>query len=293
MPEQVSIEPTISVPYEEITDIGSAAMLTQNQFTDTRVYKTSWANSLQFAQDVLGNVFATGSDGSMLTILGIQHPVFPQARAHAARIEARGTNTGDDPHVQTWTFAHIHVEYAVPEFTPVLVEGGDATVLASERLDVATEFVTLPNQDLYWYNPAPTVATPLSREQRATKLLAVVNWIYTIHSIRVVPKEVFTLAGHVNNDNVTSPTFGWLFAQDELLYNGPRLSRQITSQGNGAFNLEMSFSIRDKTGAGVGGWNQFWKDGDGPKQIQKKDGTIVNPYTRSDFSNLLLNPRGA
>jgi len=214
---------------------------------------------------------------------GQQYPRFTAARAMSAGLTGYGKNLATVP--LTWTHARISVGYAVPDYSLSQAGGDGEQVIVSESLDAAAEFLTLPHNKLFWTYGGGSATDPINREVPIGRLLRMVNWNYTIHHVLRVTKNVIDLVGSVNSIDVTSPTLGLTFPAETLLYNGPRMSQEITVSGFRARTLEMSYTYRPA------GWNKLPRfAGNGDFAIFYDEfGNQVKPYPPADFNLLLVN----
>ena len=285
MPEATINENTgITVPYIEIADGNfPRERWTSKGFEADRLFQVAWDDSVQFIADIVGDVVDLGSLGDFMVTQGQQYPRFTAARAMSAGLTGYGKNLATVP--LTWTHARISVGYAVPDYSLSQAGGDGEQVIVSESLDAAAEFITLPHNKLFWTYGGGSATDPINREVPIGRLLRMVNWNYTIHHVLRVTKNVIDLVGSVNSIDVTSPTLGLTFPAETLLYNGPRMSQEITVSGFRARTLEMSYTYRPA------GWNKLPRfAGNGDFAIFYDEfGNQVKPYPPADFNLLLVN----
>ena len=273
-----------SIDFEEIADGNYPHEKWGTQgFEASRMFKVAWADRVQFVTDILGDVTDLGSLGDFLVTQGEQYPAFPQARAESASIRGYGKHLSGVP--LAWTYAMIGVDYRVPDFGG---SSGGATsgeeVLISESLDATAEFLTLPHHKLFWTYTGGSAADPVGRDIPLGRLLRMVNWNYTIHHTPRIPMAILSNVGQVNNAAITSPTLGLTWAAGTILYNGPRMSREITRSGARAWTLDLSFTYRPV------GWNNFPKGGDSDDfaPVYDQFGNVVEPYPTTDLSAVMV-----
>jgi hypothetical protein len=98
-----------------------------------------------------------------------------------------------------------------------------------------------------------------------------------------VPAAVLTLIGKVNSTDVASPSLGLTFAAETLLYNPPRLRRQVSSSGAVSVTLAYAFLYKPQT------HNKFWRAATQAWEPIFKTGVsgAVKVYELGDFSALI------
>jgi len=288
MEQQVLENSGTSVTYEELADGYPRERWGSTGFSAERAFKIAWGDVPAFAEDILGGVEVLDiAAGDFTVTRGQPYPRFEYARADAVDVRPLGKNdavTPPDP--LTYSHAICIVSYSVPSNT--LGSGAtNDTPLVTESLEPMTEFLTMPHHKLYWTYTGGSAADPLTREQAPAKLITCLNWNYTIHSMPRVPMAFLTQVGTVNDAVVTSPTLGLTWAAETLLFNGPRLQREIHRSGARVWTVEMSFTYRPST------WNKFQRRADlAAAKLLDADGNEVDVYTPSDFNNLLVFPPG-
>jgi len=286
MPEATINENTgITVPYIEIADGNfPRERWTSKGFEADRLFQVAWDDSVQFIADIVGDVVDLGALGGFMVTQGQQYPRFTAARAMSAGVTGYGQNLATVP--LTWTHARISVGYAVPDYSLSQAGGDGEQVIVSESLDAAAEFLTLPHQKLWWTYEGGDLSNPIGRDVPIGRLVRLVNWNYTIHHVLRVTDQVVKLVGHVNLAEVKSPTLGLTFEPETLLYNGPRMSQEITVSGFRSRSLEMSYTFRPD------GWNKLprFADNGAFAVFFGADKQEVKPYPPVDFKPLLVNP---
>jgi len=194
-----------------------------------------------------------------------------------------------------YEYAEITVTYAPSTFT-VYGSGTEPwlpgqVILATEEIEPAAEFLTLPKGDLYIGNQA---IEDLGVDIPGA-VIQMMDWVYTLNYVTELNPSWLTLQGYVNADTVVSKSLGWSFARNTLLVGAPRAYREIASDGFGLWRVTFRFTYRRPTGSATGGWNLFpyWQNVAEPKGIRWdyiKDGSgnILYPYRQTNFNNVFI-----
>ena len=275
----------VSVPFEEL-DGSPREQVTDQGFQATRELLCTWANRLALAEELKGGVFVV-EDGSgnqsIVRRLPHTYPEKPEAVARSVEIvpfdsvKGEGGSAAADARA-SYDFAQLTVTYAVPEQGEREDEDNEE-VLVSESLTQTSEFLTLPERDLYWDNAQ---SEPVEKENRPGMLTHTVTWIYIRHKMLKLPSGVLSLVGTVNSAAVTSTSLGLTFSAGTLLYGSPNLSRDITTDGKKAWRVEFHFQYKPT------GWNKFYKQGSSaPQSIYDGGGGTVKVYPSDNFTALL------
>lgn len=175
------------------------------------------------------------------------------------------------------TVTYANLEYSIPD--------AGLITYVTESLEPASEFLTLNPTKLYWAD-----GTLMSDGEAPTKIIRMIDWVYTIHFLYFIPAWVWTHPGTVNNANVYSRELNKLFTTGQLLCGNPSLSREITSEGTTAWTITVRLTFRET------GWNLFPRPDKTTNNemnfepIYSDDGgaNVVYPYGYSNFGNIIL-----
>lgn len=259
-------------PREQLTDDG---------FKATRELICDWDDRLALMVALKGRSHTAG--GRTVLTAPQSYPGFAKALVRDVACDpfspAPLPNNGN-PKDAAYTKALLTVQYETPKYESQGGGGEDeGQAFVSESLEPAAEFITLSHEKLWW-DAAKTTA--LAETEAPTKLIRMLDWVYTIHRIDAVPAATFSLVGKVNDAAVFSRSLQVTFAEETLLYNPPRLSREWTSEGLPAWSLEYRFTYRPE------GWNKFYRRGvEAPARIYNNAGAIFYGYTLGDFGAIV------
>ena len=264
----------ITVDYEEVA--GSPVEVYRDHgFEAKRIVECVWSDRLTLAQELRGGRRQMGE--AYTYVPPQQYPHYPAAVVSDVRIEPFGAaQSSGDPNTIAYQLARLTVEYRVAEFG---TNPAEEETLITESLEPAAEFMTMPAEKLYWDALA---ANPLVESEAPQRLVRMLEWVYTKHMMASLPNDVISLTGTVNDAAITSSRLGLTFPVETLLYNPPRLERQITTEGVKAWKVTFRFTYRP------GGWNAFARRGHEDFQpIYKQNGTAFKPYTPASFSGVV------
>ncbi len=278
-----SVFPSVAV--EEINE--RKETLTENNFTATLTYKCLWADRLALAKELKG--LTTVAADSVTVVLPHRFPEdeYKNSMVNNVGIAPFGKSiAGVNPFCR---FQHslLTASYSIPdgETSPAKQSGGDPSlVLTTESLEPTVEFITLPNKKLFFDNgQLIRVGKDLSPVQQVHMM----DWVVVQYKQPSLPSAVFGLIGKSNQDKMTAKTItvgGKLqeFEPETLLFNGPFLERETTTEGIQAWRVTYRLSHRP-----VGGWNKFPKDGSTLSDIFDELGAQVKPYPPADFSPVI------
>jgi len=244
----------------------------------------AWADRWTLIAQLLGH-----TEGGIY-YLAHKCPYHSSLRAQSiGGISGWGERTQQAGATYVYEFAEIDVDYRRATTDPASGDSADPNMTyISESIEGAAEFITLPNQKLYWDDDA---VAQLGTSEAPAMLLKTINWVYTIHRLATIPEEFLSYVGGINSAAITSITLNRTFAARTLLYNPPQFSRDITSEGVQAWQATLRFTERKKE------WNKFPKtdelDADGMIKfapIYNAAGTQVKLYPELAFGNLVYQP---
>lgn len=236
--------------------------MTRNGFTAERKIKTEWDNALGLARTLI-----SGSDG-----FGQLFPYDPTTRARAmgTSIEKFGKSGvhADDAKLISYDHALVTVSYRTPQ-------GGDERSSRGggssgepeggfiERFEPTADAEPLNHEEFVWKTPAAGGPVALKPEQAPVHVVVGMDYVLTRTRIRSLPARIFSLAGHINEDNFELYTFSWDFGPESLLYQAPDLQHTINPiDGADMFDATYRLSIKQvklADGTWVGGWNYFFR----------------------------------
>lgn len=268
---------SLTVDYEEIDGSPTEAS-SQNGFVVKRILQCAWGERGTLRRQLIGTIERYGD--VIVVYKAHRYPGGTAAICSDVQTTPFGKSEGNDSDgVASYEFARLEVTYEVPTYGSD-EESGEGESYASESLRPAAEFITLPNQNLYW-DAAKT--EPVGLEESPGKLIVMLEWQFTRHRMPYIPNDVVNLVGGVNDVAITSPSLGLIFPAETLLYNPPDMMRDIVMSGALEWEMNMVFTHRPQ------GWNKFPKKGETVTfhPIYNNSGVLEKPYTPVDFSVLL------
>lgn len=289
----VQLETQLTVVHEEID--GSPVIVdTENAgFSATRTLQCKWEERLLLVDQLRGAILR----GPSLTTRIVPHrfPEFSDALCQEARAVRWGGMTSDVGVIPvTYEAARVIVIYKVPD--GINIPSPDARpedVLVTESIEPSAEFITVPNEGLFWPSSPTEIQEKLPDDITVTKLLSKLDWVYTIHQEQDLPKQLLKLIGRVNEFEVSRQQINQTFPAESLLFASLHAERQVTTEGTQAWRLTFRFTFNPfETDSGIAapktGWNLFLRSGNKvPRPLIDKDGKQVKPYERADFKELI------
>ena len=258
----------ITVSYTEL-DGSPIEYVSNEQIVVERKLKCAWGDRLTLAKELVGHRFGG--------VLYLPHEYWPAGNENlrfcfckSCHIEVLGA----------YQNAKLTAVYETQAFT------ARQDTYVSERIEVASDFLTLGEKDLVWADGGADV----TGTEVPSKLERMTEWVYTIHKALFVPTKVYTLVGGINKKDVYSPSLGVTFDKETLLYVGPSLQREWTSDGISAWTITLRFMHRSQS------WNKFPQGGTGTgtemnySRVRKKDDTgnnTLNIYALTDLRSLV------
>ena len=261
----------------------------EGNFTAERRVRVAWADRFNLAEKYRGYSKAVGTAGDRIFVQPHRDPDFARAVVLTVGMEPF-TNVvlarQGDTRFAAYTEAELVLNYGIPPFGTGANEA-EVMDLASESLDFAAEFITVPEKNLFW---ASDGTDRLLEGQAPGKVLKTMEWVYTQYYVPTIPALAVALIGKVNSTAMTSSRLGMTFDVETLLFNPPAVSRNITSEGVGAWQLTYRFSYKPW------GWNKFFKGGHGTvaganlildaQTIYDDNGKIVKFYEPASFTGI-------
>jgi hypothetical protein len=313
----------VDVTFEEIVDgpgKSPTVDISVEGSTGTRILKCAWADRNTLLEQVLGvelikpvnpnpgndddnfppvlyynNFFAPEDDEADVYIFDSQQmPGYPGLFASSIKIEPFSNSTGKDANnAATYEFALLTITYRSRSYDFPGEDGGapddPETVLLTENLQPAAEFLTLNASGLKW---GTTVSSPTSPERTVgaadapQHIVRMTEWIVTIHKVPAIPRIFTTIPGIINSLPIISRTTGLRYAERTLLCGNPTSSRRWTSQGLELWDITLRFIHRPQAD-----WNKFPDTGGGAdtdsglkwNYIFDANDNVILPYTIAIF----------
>ena len=283
--EVLNIPAVITVGYEEMTSPQQSPTedLPHEGFTATRLLICGWEDRLTLAKELRG--YTEHSEDTIINHEAHRYPHNEQLIAMSVSIAGMGVvSSPASLMVAEWTKAVLTVQYAVPEWSGSEDNDGPTT-LASESIEPAGEFLTVSGKSQYW-DAAKT--NQIGEDESIGILVRMADWVFTMHRMTHVPSGSWSLIGHCNSSAVNSRSLNFSFPAETLQFKAPRLSREITSDGYGAWQIEYRFTYRPN------GWNKkFNKKTSAWATVYDDNGSAVVYYPKSDFGGFIASIAGS
>ncbi len=237
--------------------------LGSNGFTAVRDLICAWSLRHTLAANLLRGQGALYEPQPLIPVRAIRVGIQP------VPAEQRGVGS-----VALYEKSRLTVEYGRPE--------KNTSLLISESLEPAVEYLTLDFEDFRW---AADATKTLQENEAPGKAHYSAYYVITRYEVAVIPLAVLNLMDTVNQYPVVAPTLGLTFGAETLLYSPPVMSRNITVDEIEAWNLTFRFAYK-KTG-----WNVFFRQETGEHERIYHESDLVNPHLNhqlADFSPLGL-----
>lgn len=173
--------------------------------------------------------------------------------------------------------ALVTVQYG---FWDVEESGGGFKV--SDTLEPQTDTIPLDHRRFRWGSQTGAPLTPEEAPGRVSTRINLVRKIFGIPG--TIPFTVLSKIGRVNEVAYTSPTLGFTFAAETLLYLDPKLDKTIESSGTPVTNYTQVWAINPNN------WNMIWRAETG--QYERiwdiSSGTAHDIYTKDSFADILF-----
>jgi hypothetical protein len=245
------------------------------------VYVCPWASRWDFARQLRGGV-TYSPDGTVLLTQPARYPYNPLL--YCAEIQSMQPYSHDDtPATENGTVLQCK-EAQLTAIFKTFQGSSSSAVLYTENFNACAEFITLPNDGLYWDAgktiPAAAGSSPAYQLRKA-------EYTYTRNKAPLtLPANVISYINCVNTNAITSRTFGVTFAVGTMLYHGPSLDEDRLADGQAALKVKMTFSIMSQL------WNKFPHAGAAGSgiltfdTIYKGDGNPLKPYDSKPLEEL-------
>jgi len=276
----MAIEPCeIRVPFC-VCDGYPQEVLTDGRPTAQVKFLLAWEHRSTFCQDVLGRVTEEG--GNRIIYRQHKYPYgFDGLYAKSATITPLGTIghllAQGETHLtnpeKLYERAQVDVSYEPVQFS----SDPNNEVIATERFEGASEFLTVNNRKLYWGTGASKVL--LDQTEAPSLIVRMMDWVYTLSKVKTFPTAILDLGGCVNDAEVVSHTLNKTFAAGTLLCGNPQISREYhTGAGTDYFTITLRFTYRPN------GWNKF------PRTDVLSDNKITWESITDGTNNVLFYP---
>ena len=266
----------ITVPYQEM-HAGLEESVDLRGVYAVKKYKVAWKDRWQFLRDVAGRTVISGSASAPVLVRSapLQYPDNKNLYANGISVEPIGASYCTNP--GSYDQAIVTVNFGTPEFDYEVSQQGTTqnTVYRSLTLNLGAQVMTLPESAFEFNTPdsgghkPPVTVSP-------GFLMPTVEITITSHQIPYLNFDlIFPLVGSLNN-----ATF-YGCATGTLMFMGAQASRQATSEGLQAWDLEYKFNYRTVD------WNMFYSPlaGVGFDFLkQKSTGNLI--YSYMDFTTL-------
>ena len=235
-----------AVAYTEVENFG------EKEWSASVVVMCPWADRQEVRANILNN--------------RCEWPYFPNCRMYAETASIApmpSVQTGTDGSGNSYPYARITVTYKrnLEDGEQEGQPGGGAssdgnTASYTESLELNGEMLRIPPDDLFWLEGASETfdRIPLTQEEAPAKIMLGAEYIFSWKGLSYLPDGLMDKIDHVNSDSVTSELYGYTFAPETLLLNGPRLSRSKSANAEiSKIDCELRWSWRKN------GWNKFWR----------------------------------
>ena len=276
-----------SISYSELDGSPEETLTEDGQFEVERTLLCAWSDRWTLARDLRG--YWTYDN---VRDVAVRHSPQPYPHATGVSVESVGmkgfgridADADLGTAVAAYEGAVLAVHYALPEDKDPNDEEDEGRRLYRERLEPSVEFIQMEPRLIGWGvdEPIDPVFAPKVQMRSLT-------WIIEREHLPRLATSIKSLIGYVNSDAIVSPTLGFNFAAETLLYEPPDLSREATMIED-AVNVGLwhaTFTLHYQSN----GWNKFPKNtatgiewGD---LINYVTGEVMTPYPSAVFSTLL------
>lgn len=195
-----------------------------------------------------------------------------------------------DSRFANYPYATVEISYKIPQ--ALMAECYGAFVTISETLQEASEFVTLPEEKLFWKVDGG-VYLPLDLLDAPGKVNKLLEWTYEIRNALYMPPGIWGYPGHVNAYECYSRTFDIRFPAGTLLCGNPTVSKEVSFSAT-TFNILLRFLAKNNgTYLIPKGWNYFPNVGRSGVDVSFEPiyDSAGNPkifYPFADFRNIFV-----
>jgi hypothetical protein len=240
----------------------------------TRTFKVDWADRY-----TLGDWLITPPND-----------MYPYGAAGMAYLNSIGIapfgeacfDSGDG--LNSYEFAIVTAGYQTLTGEIPTVPGPSGATLIEEDISPSVELISLEGVALCWgSNSGPA----LEENQTPAVRLLHVAYTVTLHGIPSVSVNLINYGGYCHSLPYVSPTIGWTFPAETLLYSAPQMTRSVSLLGTPGWTVRVPWEYRPN------GWNKFLneeelKSGGTPWQdVYFKGGNKLVVATPTDLSSFL------
>lgn len=259
------VESIFSVPFEEMdgSPIETVSSTVSN-VAATRIIRCPWGDRMQMAKEFVGWVEVMGANATQHLphqYVALSGTVF--AKDVKMKPVSRIMSSPEDNQIAAYDTAELTIEYKIQDigapgfaFTQDQLDIYGSSVIITESITVAMEFLTLPVEGLYWGFGEDKVA--LANMSAPAKINTVLEWQYNITGAIYVPNaRIFP--GKINADVVRSNSLDFTFPIGTLLCGVP-IIRKVIKFDSTEYELGLRYYYKnngvDKYGS-ICGWNHF------------------------------------
>jgi len=267
---------TISVDFEELAGFPQLTESTRGAPTLRTVYKVAWVDAPTLLLELQGT--ASGS-AERERVLPHAHPFRPETLFQQGVLGpfdpniAMVTNPDGDDRFAAYSHAKLTCSYAIPAFPPGDAGTPDATFV-DESFNPRAEFLTIPAKDLYWDAGKAEALTDADAPQ---KLIKMGDWTFVDNWSATFPAFILPLMGKINAADVIAPRLGITFDDTTLLFQPPRATAVLNTEGVQGWKLEYNLAYKES------GWNVFWHNGNFVR-IFDDNSDPFDVYEEGDFT---------
>lgn len=151
--------------------------------------------------------------------------------------------------------------------------------VASESIEPTIEFLTLDHRNFAWGSGN---GQPLTEEEAPGRLVRGINFVRTEYDQTLLPAELLSLIGSVNDAAVTGSILSLTFATETLLYAPPSITYKQDSTNTVKFEVVKKFTYNQN------GWNAYYRGSSASFQriYRRGSSTPYNNYPVADLSTL-------
>lgn len=136
---------------------------------------------------------------------------------------------------------------------------GESPVIFYESIEPNAEMLkTNPRspsgEQLYYWGEFAVDEDAVTDQEAPTKILFGMDYVVKYMKLSSIPGIALTYMDCVNEGSITSPSLGLTFDDETLLWNPPKISRNVTAKLDAnTFDMEARWSWRKN------GWNKYWR----------------------------------
>lgn len=277
-----------------------------------RVLRCRWQDRMTLAWQLLGGPTILGnpgnptaaqanakyslsaSTGDILVFSPHQYPYNAQLVCQSVSMRGEGnpsnknaiwdsrinlTNVPAPDTINNFDHAILECSYVTPqEYT---ASGNGYQLFFKENLSPATEFITLPRNNLYWDN-AQTI--PINVNEAPA--FEIKRWMWTVTRRKVCPTGTLlplirAAQGQVSSDNLVSNFFNAGWNAGYVLFEGATLEPDSMNDGTPALKVDLKFKCSTVM------WNKF------PHVFNSSGGVNFDTIYNADGSAFKMFPTGA